>query len=77
MDLSTVTESLVNNDYLYDAKEGVYYRPVADGSTDEVTVDEREGIVAVIRYNRNGVQTSYKEATVKSQSNIQQALNII
>jgi len=77
VDMSAVIDSLINRDYTYDSYEDVYQRPVADGSVDEVTLYEREGVVTVIRYNRNGVQTSFKEAVLKSSTEVQKVLNII
>lgn len=77
INMTAVIDSLENRDFTYDRNEDAYQRPVADGSVDEVTLYEREGVVTVIRYNRNGVQTSFKEAVLASSNDVQKVLNII
>lgn len=77
VDMSAVIDSLTNLDYTYDSYEDVYQRPVSDGSVDEVTLYEREGVVTVIRYNRNGVQTSFKDAVMNSSTDLKKVLSII
>lgn len=77
VDMSAVIDSLTNLDYTYDSDDDVYQRPVSDGSVDEVTLYEREGVVTVIRYNRNGVQTSFKDAVMNSSTDLKKVLSIV
>lgn len=76
MDLSVITTTLLEKDYHYDAKDDVYYRAVADGSTDEVAIDAVENIVSITRLNHRNQQTAYKEVKLNSVSKIQMALNM-
>lgn len=76
--IADIAESLVTNDYYFVNEEYPYYsRTNRDGSINEVTLEEAENSITLIRYNANGRQLNYETVALNSHAQAQQALRLI
>jgi hypothetical protein len=76
--IADIADTLVTNDYYFVNEEYPYYsRTNRDGSINEVTLEEAENTMTLIRYNSNGRQLNYETVELNSHAKAQQALRLI
>lgn len=77
--IADLADSLVSNDYYLVNEEYPYYSRInRDGSVNEVTLEEAENSMTLIRYNApNGRQIAYETVELNSHAKAQQALRLI
>jgi hypothetical protein len=77
--IADIADSLVTNDYDFVNAEYPYYsRTNRDGSINEVTLEEAENSLTLIRYNApNGRQIAYETVELTCNAKAQQALRLI
>lgn len=77
--IADIADSLIDNDYNFVNAEYPYYsRTNRDGSINEVTLEEDENSLTLIRYNApNGRQIGFETVELNSHAKAQQALRLI
>lgn len=77
MDTSVITDTLLDNDYAYVAKEDLYRRDLPSGEYIEVAFEDKDTTVVIARYNSNNKQLNFEEVSLRNSTDVQRVLRIV